>query len=457
MADDKNRNGRFYQNRPGAVKRPLKGENYGGEVRRSRPVKNVPPAVEDAPFEGRGRRGGAAQTRRDAPRRFEGRPRSFSVQSRFVEKTGPDEKQRRFERGSRFGDSPRSEDRPRRFEGRSGYGVNPRSDEARRNYERRPRFDNRPKSENDSGQFDDRPNRLDERPRRFGEKPVRFDGKPRREGRAQPFGERPAFENRQNPPFRQQEEQREPLPENLLVGRNPIREAIKSGRPVEKLLVAEGELSGSAREIVAWAREADIIVQYVDRRRLDAIYENHQGMIAYVAAAEYSSVEQMLENAQEKGEAPFLILLDGITDPHNLGAILRTAECCGAHGVIVPERRSVGLTPAAVKASAGAVEYMPVAKVGNLSRAIDELKEKGVWIIGTSVDGEEQGGEALMRGAVAIVIGSEGEGLSRLVAEKCDFLLRLPMMGKIESLNASVAAGMVMYDVVKARKGGHAE
>ncbi len=238
-------------------------------------------------------------------------------------------------------------------------------------------------------------------------------------------------------------------PEQIICGRNPIREALRAGRPIEKLLAAS-ELSGSAREIVKMAKDAGAVVQIVDRARLDQIYPAHQGLLAYVAAVKYSSVEEMLALAKEKGEDPFLILLDGITDPHNLGAIIRSAECAGAHGVIIPERRASGLTATVAKAAAGALESMKIARVVNLNRTIDELKEKGVWIIGTSMDGENAF-HADLTGPVGLVIGSEGEGISRLTMEKCDRMLTLPMKGKIESLNASVAAGVLMYAVLGAR------
>ena len=238
-------------------------------------------------------------------------------------------------------------------------------------------------------------------------------------------------------------------PEQIICGRNPIREALRAGRPIEKLLAAS-ELSGSAREIVKMAKDAGAVVQIVDRARLDQIYPAHQGLLAYVAAVKYSSVEEMLALAKEKGEDPFLILLDGITDPHNLGAIIRSAECAGAHGVIIPERRASGLTATVAKAAAGALESMKIARVVNLNRTIDELKEKGVWIIGTSMDGENAL-NADLTGPVGLVIGSEGEGISRLTMEKCDRMLTLPMKGKIESLNASVAAGVLMYAVLGAR------
>jgi len=242
-----------------------------------------------------------------------------------------------------------------------------------------------------------------------------------------------------------------PLPrENLLAGRNPIREALKSGRDIERLLVARGELSGSAREIVAIARERHIVVQTVDRQRLDEIIPSHQGMVAFASAFRYAQLEDMFALAEERQEAPLLVILDGVTDPHNLGAVIRSAECVGAHGVIVPERRAVGLTPAAVKASAGAVEYLPVARAGNLTRLIEQLKEKGLWIAAADMGGQPYTG-ADLSGPLAIVIGAEGSGVSRLVLEHCDLRLALPMRGKIDSLNASVAAGVLLYEIRRQR------
>ncbi len=241
------------------------------------------------------------------------------------------------------------------------------------------------------------------------------------------------------------------LPENLLSGRNPIREAIRSGRDIEKLLVQRGELSGSAREIVQMARENHIIVQEVEKSRLDEITLHHQGMLAFASAYQYATVESMLEVAQERGEDPFLILLDGVTDPHNLGAIIRTAECVGAHGVIVPERRSVGLTPAAVKASAGAVEHMKVARVTNLNRTMEDLKKRGVWTYAVTMDGADYQ-TVDFHGGVALIIGAEGDGISRLTLENCDYRVSLPLEGSIDSLNASVAAGVMMYRVLASRK-----
>ena len=216
--------------------------------------------------------------------------------------------------------------------------------------------------------------------------------------------------------------------------------------------MAAGELSGAAQEIIGMAREAGAVVQKVDRSRLDQIYPAHQGMLAYVAAVPYVELGDLLAAASAKGEDPFLILLDGITDPHNLGAIVRSAECAGAHGVVIPERRAAGLTPAAAKAAAGALSYMPIARVKNLNRVIEALQEKNIWVVGTAMDGENAF-TADFSGPIALVIGSEGDGIARLTLEKCDRTVSLPMMGRIESLNASVAAGILMYGIVRARRG----
>ena len=242
----------------------------------------------------------------------------------------------------------------------------------------------------------------------------------------------------------------EELPENLLVGRNPIREALSSGRAMEKLLVMKGDLSGSAREIVRMAKDAGVVVQEVEKSRLDQVYPNHQGLLAYTSSANYSEFEEIFELAAEKNEPPFVIILDGITDPHNLGAIIRSAQCAGAHGVIIPERRAAGLNPACVKAAAGATEYIKVVRVPNLARAIDELRERNIWIYASDMDGEDVY-TADLTGPVGLVIGSEGEGISRLVLEKCDKVLSIPMYGSINSLNASVAAGIMLFQVARVR------
>ncbi|MBQ6950574.1 MAG: 23S rRNA (guanosine(2251)-2'-O)-methyltransferase RlmB [Clostridia bacterium] len=239
-------------------------------------------------------------------------------------------------------------------------------------------------------------------------------------------------------------------PENLLSGRNPIREAIKNNRDIEKLMVAKGDLSATAREIIAMARDKHIPIQTVERSRLDEITKNHQGMLAFASAYRYYDVEDMLAEAEEKGEAPFLVILDGVTDPQNLGAIIRTAACVGAHGVIVPERRAVGLTPSAVKASAGAIETVKVARVTNLTRTLEMLKKQGIWLYAADMVGEDYR-SVNFEGPCAIIIGAEGEGVSRLVLETCDHKVSLPMKGGVGSLNASVAAGVLLYAAFSSR------
>lgn len=324
-----------------------------------------------------------------------------------------------------------------------------------------PRFSRAPERPVPPAVFDDGRRARSEAPRsdrpspRYG-RPVEPRGdRPEgpRYGRPAPkHGPAPKYERPAPPAPSEPEGAALPEEDNLLVGRNPIREALKAGRSIEKMLVAQGELSGSARELVAKAREAGVVVQFVDRARLDAVYPNHQGMLAYASAAAYSTLEAILALAAEKDEPPFVVALDGVTDPHNLGAIIRTAECCGAHGVIVPERRSAGLNPAAVKAAAGALSYLPVARVGNLSRALQELKEKGLWVIGCDMSGGDIRTSDLS-GPVALVIGSEGEGISRLVLEHCDRVVSIPLKGQIASLNASVAAGIALYEVMRTRSG----
>lgn len=240
------------------------------------------------------------------------------------------------------------------------------------------------------------------------------------------------------------------LPENLLSGRNPIREAIKAGRDIEKLMVAEGDLSGSGREIVSMAKNAGIIVQVVERSRLDQITRNHQGMIAFASAFAYSSLDDILNTARVKNEPPFIVILDKITDPMNLGAIIRSAACVGAHGVIVQQHRAVGLTPSAVRASAGAVEHVKVARVTNINQTIRALKDLGVWVYAADSKGEDYR-QVDFSGACALVIGSEGDGVSQLTLNLCDKTVSIPMSGVMDSFNASVAAGILMYGVYSGR------
>lgn len=250
--------------------------------------------------------------------------------------------------------------------------------------------------------------------------------------------------------FRPRREAPREMPENLIVGRNAVREALRAGRDMEKLLVSRGEATGSLREILALAREKGVVVQEVDRRRLDEMAENHQGVAALASMYAYSTLEEILALAREKGEPPFLVVLDGITDPHNLGAIVRTAECMGAHGVILPERRAVGLTPAAMKAAAGALEWIKVARVTNLTRALETLKAQNVWTYATDMDGEDYR-RVNFSGGCALVIGAEGQGVSRLVRETCDQIVSIPMKGHIDSLNASVAAGVILAEIARQR------
>lgn len=240
--------------------------------------------------------------------------------------------------------------------------------------------------------------------------------------------------------------------ENIIEGRNAVLEAFRSGKPVDKLYVLDGCQDGPVRTIVREARKHDTIIQFVEKERLAQLSETgrHQGVIAYAVAYEYSEVSDMLELARERGEDPFIILLDNIEDPHNLGAIIRTANLAGAHGVIIPKRRAVGLTATVAKTSAGALNYTPVAKVTNLKKTMEELKKEGLWFVCA-----DMGGEAMydlnLTGPIGLVIGNEGEGVSRLVKETCDFVASIPMKGDIDSLNASVATGVLAYEIVRQR------
>ncbi len=235
-------------------------------------------------------------------------------------------------------------------------------------------------------------------------------------------------------------------------GRNAVLEAFRSGKCVDKLFILDGCQDGPVRTIAREARKTDTIINYVSKERLDQLSETraHQGVIAQVAAYEYSTVDEILARAEEKGEAPFLIFLDNVEDPHNLGAIIRTANLAGAHGVIIPKRRAVGLTSTVAKTSAGAINYTPVAKVTNIVRTIEELKEKGIWFVCADMGGEIMY-DLDLTGPMGLVIGNEGEGVSRLVREACDFTASIPMKGDIDSLNASVAAGVLAYEIVRQR------
>lgn len=241
------------------------------------------------------------------------------------------------------------------------------------------------------------------------------------------------------------------MDEQYVVGRNPVLELLKSDKQIDKLYVLKGELQGSINKILGIAKDKNIVIQQVDKKKLDSMSEGnaHQGVVALVTGYEYSTVEEILDKAKSKDEKPFIIILDGIEDTHNLGAIVRTAECAGVHGVIIPKRRSAMVNQTVYKSSAGAVEHMLIANVNNISSTIDELKDAGLWVYGADMDGENYHFNTSLTGAIALVIGNEGKGLSRLVKEKCDVLVKIPMLGKISSLNASTAASILIYEVVR--------
>lgn len=244
--------------------------------------------------------------------------------------------------------------------------------------------------------------------------------------------------------------------EDVIEGRNAVIEALRAGRAIDKIYIAKGEVDKTLGHIASKAREAGIVVVEADRRKLDgmSVTGAHQGVVALAAVREYVSVRDILAIAEERGEPPFVIACDEISDPHNLGAILRTAECVGAHGVLIPKRRSAGLTATVDKASAGAAEHMAVARVANMASALRELKDAGLWIYGTAADGTSPLWKTDFSGPVCLVIGSEGEGMSRIVAEQCDFLVSIPMKGRVSSLNASASAAIVMYEVLRGRENG---
>ena len=251
------------------------------------------------------------------------------------------------------------------------------------------------------------------------------------------------------------EERSPPAPEadGIIEGRNAVIEALRAGTAIDKIYLQKGETDKTLGHIASKARSAGAVVVEADRRKLDAMSRTHahQGVIALCAVREYASVEDILQAAADKGEAPLLVICDELSDPHNLGAVIRTAECAGAHGVIIPKRRSAGLTAVVAKTSAGAVAHVPVARVPNLPALLDDLKKRGVWVFGTAADGATALYDADLKGPAAIVIGSEGSGMGRLVAERCDFLVSIPMRGKLSSLNASAAAAILLYEAVRQR------
>lgn len=239
---------------------------------------------------------------------------------------------------------------------------------------------------------------------------------------------------------------------DFIIGKNPVIEALKSKREVNKIWIAEGSQRGAMQSIIQLAKQQNVLVQYVPKKKLDQMVDgNHQGVVAQVAAYQYYDVDELFRRTAERNEPPFFLLLDELEDPHNLGSIMRTADAVGVHGIIIPKRRSVGLTSTVAKASTGAIEHVPVARVTNLARTIDELKERGVWIVGTDAKAHDDYRQLDGTMPLAFVIGSEGKGISRLILEKCDFLIKLPMRGHVTSLNASVAAGLLMYEVYRKR------
>ncbi|EKO1914516.1 23S rRNA (guanosine(2251)-2'-O)-methyltransferase RlmB [Clostridium botulinum] len=247
--------------------------------------------------------------------------------------------------------------------------------------------------------------------------------------------------------------QQEEIREDIIEGRNAVIEALKSNKTIEKVMVAKGDLEGSIKIIISLAKEKGIVINEVDRKKLDFISQTraHQGVIAFTTPYQYCAVEDIIRYAKQKEEDPFIVILDEIEDPHNFGSILRTAEVCGVHGVIIPKRRNVGVTPTVYKTSAGAVEYMKISKVTNINNVIDKLKEKGIWIYGADMCGNAYCFDVSLSGPIALVIGSEGRGISKLTKNKCDVLVKIPMLGNITSLNASVAGGMLMYEILKQR------
>ncbi len=238
-------------------------------------------------------------------------------------------------------------------------------------------------------------------------------------------------------------------------GRNPVFEALRAGRRMQKILLAEGGKGKAIEDIKRLAAERGVAIEMSPKHALDELTAdvNHQGVVAMATPISYWELGQLLDSIADKGEDPFLVVLDQVEDPHNLGAILRSVDAVGAHGVIIPERRAAGVTATVAKTSAGAVEYVPVCQVTNLARAIDELKSRGIWVVGADMSGEQVHAQAALTGPLALVIGSEGKGVRRLVSEKCDFLVRLPMEGRVNSLNASVAAGILLYEALRQRKG----
>ncbi|MGM9923051.1 MAG: 23S rRNA (guanosine(2251)-2'-O)-methyltransferase RlmB [Bacillus sp. (in: firmicutes)] len=242
------------------------------------------------------------------------------------------------------------------------------------------------------------------------------------------------------------------MSEEFIIGRNPVLEALKSERDINKIWIAEGSQNGSMRQVINLAKEKNVLTQIVPKKKIDAMVDGiHQGVVAAVAAYQYADLDDLFAVAEKRNEAPFFLILDEIEDPHNLGSIMRTADATGAHGIIIPKRRAVGLTATVAKASTGAIEYIPVARVTNLARTIEELQKRGLWIVGTDAKGSQDYRTLDGKMSIGVIIGSEGKGMSRILREKCDFLVHMPMVGRVTSLNASVAASLLMYEVYRKR------
>ena len=276
----------------------------------------------------------------------------------------------------------------------------------------------------------------------------------RREREFNKFQERNnKFQDRRDDRKEKNNTSNESMREDLIIGRNAVIEALKSDRTIECVYVSKGDLEGSIKVALGLAKDRGVVIKEADRRKLDTMCDglNHQGIVARVTPFKYCEVNDILEDAKRKEQQPFIVILDEIEDPHNLGSIIRTAELCGVHGIIIPTRRNVGVTSTVYKCSAGAIEHMKIAKVTNINATIDMLKEQGIWIYGADIDGKDYSYNTDFSGPCALIIGSEGKGISSLTLKKCDLLVKIPMIGKINSLNASVAGGIMMYEVLKGR------
>lgn len=276
----------------------------------------------------------------------------------------------------------------------------------------------------------------------------------RREREFNKFQERNnKFQDRRDDRKEKNNTSNESMREDLIIGRNAVIEALKSDRTIECVYVSKGDLEGSIKVALGLAKDKGVVIKETDRRKLDTMCDglNHQGIVARVTPFKYCEVNDILEDAKRKEQQPFIVILDEIEDPHNLGSIIRTAELCGVHGIIIPKRRNVGVTSTVYKCSAGAIEHMKIAKVTNINATIDMLKEQGIWIYGADIDGKDYSYNTDFSGPCALIIGSEGKGISSLTLKKCDLLVKIPMIGKINSLNASVAGGIMMYEVLKGR------